>query len=131
MAKGSYVSDKRIGKVVDEVWADETVEFIAKGNNVKAKYQGSTTSFDHTKGWPRLVATNQRVFIKVPKLLKTKVESVDYDDLSAADLGSSGLTGTQLKLRTIQGKTYIFRADEPGDAELEQMVDFIRSKERN
>ena len=128
MAQGSYVTDKRIGKVDDELWDDEAVEFIARGNDVKSKYQGSETSYDNTKGWPRLVATDQRVFIKVPKLLNTKVESIDYSDLSAADIGSSGITGTQIKLRTIQGKTYIFRADEPDNPELEQMVDFIRSQ---
>lgn len=128
MAQGNYVTDKRIGKVDSEIWDEETVQFIAKGNDVKAKYQGSTTNFDNTKGWPRLVATDQRVFIKVPKLLNTKVESIGYDDLSAADLGGSGITGTEIKLRTIQGKTYTFRADEPDDTEIEEMVEFIRSR---
>lgn len=128
MSQGSYVNEKRIGKVDDELWSDETVEFIAKGNGVKVKYQNTSDSLDHTKGWPRLVATDRRVFIKVPKLISTKIESVDYEDLSAADLGSSGITGTQIKLRTNAGKTYIFKADEPDDTELRQMVDFIQSK---
>lgn len=128
MSQGSYVTQERIGKIDDELWDDETVQYIARGNSVKAKFQGSTTSFDNTKGWPRLVATDQRVFFKVPKVFNTKVESVDYNDLSAADLGSSGMSGTQIKLRTIRGKTYVFKADEPGDVELEEMVDFIREQ---
>lgn len=128
MAIGNYVTEKQIGKVEDIFWDDEQVEFIAKGNNVTAKYQGSTESFDNTKGWPRMVATDQRVFIKVPKLLNTKVESLGFDELSAADTGSSGLTGTEIKLRTVRGKTYIFKADEPGEAEIEEMVNYIRDQ---
>jgi hypothetical protein len=128
MPQGSYVTDETIGKVDDEVRSDETVQYIAKGNSLDAKYQGSTTSYNNTKGWPRAVATDQRVFFKVPKVLNTKVESVRYNELSAADIGSSGLSGTEMKLRTIQGKTFVFKADEPGEAELKEMIEFIRGQ---
>jgi hypothetical protein len=131
MPQGSYVTDDTLGKVDDEVRSDETVQYIAKGNSLDAKYQGSTTSYNNTKGWPRMVATDQRVFYKVPKVFNTKVESVEYSNLSAADLGSSGLSGTEIKLRTVRGKTYTFKADEPGDAELEEMVEFIREQISN
>jgi hypothetical protein len=64
-------------------------------------------------------------------VFNTKVESVEYSDLSAADRGSSGLSGTEIKLRTVQGKTFVFKADEPGEAELEEMVEFIRGQITN
>ena len=128
MSEGSYVTEERIGKIDDELRDNETVQYIAKGNSLDAKYQGSTTNYNNTKGWPRLVATDKRVFFKVPKVLNTKVESVEYNELSGADLGSSGLSGTEIKLRTIQGKTFVFKADEPGDVELEELVDFIREQ---
>ncbi|WP_436900244.1 PH domain-containing protein [Halovenus halobia] len=132
MPQGNYVTDDTLGKVESEVWSDETVNYIAKGSgNVKAKFQGSTSKLSSTKGWPRMVATDQRVFIKIPQITGSKVEEVQYEDLSAADIGSSGLTGTQIKLRTIRGKTYTFKADEPGDAELEEMVDYIREQISN
>ena len=132
MPQGSYVTDETIGKVDSEVWSDESVQYITKGSgNVKESFQGSTTKHSSTKGWPRMVATDQRVFIKIPQLTGSTVESVNYQDLSAADIGSSGLTGTQMKLRTIRGKSYTFKADEPGDAELEEMMDYIREQISN
>jgi len=132
MSQGGYVTDETIGKVNDEVWGDESVQYIAKGSgNVTESFQGSTTKHSSTKGWPRMVATDRRVFIKIPQLTGSKAESVDYEDLSAADVGSSGLTGTQIKLRTVRGKTYSFKADEPGDAELEEMVDYLRGQISN
>jgi hypothetical protein len=132
MVQGSYVTDETIGKVDDEVWSDESVQYIAKGSgNVVESFQGSTTKHASTKGWPRIVATNQRVFIKTPQFTGSTVESVDYQDLTAADIGSSGLTGTEMKLRTFRGKTYTFNADEPGDAELEEMMNYIRKQISN
>lgn len=128
MAQGSYVTEKSVGKVEDVLRSDEEVQFIAKGNKVKVKFQGSTDGINHTRGWPRLVATDRRVFIKVPRFIFTKVESVPYTDLSAANTGSSGLTGTEIKLRTVEGKTLIFRATDPNDSELKQLIDYLHNQ---
>ncbi|MDS0280562.1 PH domain-containing protein [Haloarcula onubensis] len=128
MPQGSYVTDKTIGKVEDEVRADEEVQFIARGNDVEVSYRGSTDNLNYIRGRPRLVVTDQRVFLKIPKTIGTNVESFEYDEIAGADLGNSGLTGTRVKFRTVQGKDYSFRADKPDDSELEMMVEFMREQ---
>ena len=38
MPQGNYVTDETIGKVENEVWNDESVQYIAKGSgNVKER----------------------------------------------------------------------------------------------
>jgi hypothetical protein len=128
MPQGSYVTDETIGKVEDELRPDEEVQYIARGNDVKVKYRGSSESLDYIRGRPRLVVTDQRVFIKVPKFINTHVESFEYDQLTGADLGNSGMSGTRVKFRTVQGKDYSFRADKPEDTELEMMAEFMRER---
>ena len=128
MPQGNYVTDETIGKVDGELRADEEVQYLARGNDVEVSYRGSTDNLNYLRGRPRLVATDQRVFLKVPKTMSNRVDSFEYDELAGADLGNSGLSGTRVKFRTVQGKDYSFRADKPDGAELEQMVEFMREQ---
>lgn len=128
MSKGNYVSDETVGKVDGELRPEEEVQYIARGNKVEQSYRGSTESIDFLKGRPWLVATDQRVVLKIPKIMSSRIESFEYDELAGADLGNSGMTGTRVKFRTIQGKDYSFRADKPDDTELEMMTEFMRER---
>ncbi|KOX94867.1 hypothetical protein AMS69_03125 [Haloarcula rubripromontorii] len=128
MPEGNYVTNKTVSKVEDELRADEEVQYLARGNKVEQSYRGSTEKLGYLRGRPWLVVTDQRVFLKIPKAMSSHVDSFEYDELAGADLGNSGMTGTRVKFRTVQGKDYSFRADKPEDTELEMMVEFMREQ---
>lgn len=128
MPTGNYVTDKTIAKVEDQIRSGEEVKFLARGNKVYESYQGSKDSIDYVKGKPRLAVTDSRLFIKIPKIMNSKILSYDFSEIGGMDIGDSGMTGTVVNFRTSGGKDYTFRADKPEEVELKQLAEYVRSQ---
>ena len=131
---GSYVTPKRLKKVVDILDQDEFVHFLTRGSTVDVEGSGAGGSLfgddrsrkSGTKGYVRAVVTDRRVAVKVPQILGNDERSVPYSNITSVDM-DTGLVNKRLTLQT-PGQTYHIEVHEPGKDELREITRFIRGK---